>query len=232
MSYVCISINKEVVNKEIFTNKQQAIMYFQKLQGEKIREEKEGLKLRLEKSIENYEKRILREQASYEKQKAKVTELYQKYLDKECEKNVAVLQEKKEQKEADLAQLCLDMNKMEVVYEAKYNGYKDNLFTKEPQLILHISGIYQNGHLFTVIDEKYYYIGAKIDKEKTSYSVIKKLPPEFDKNRISLYVFKEIDDFEEIVEWDNVNRIQNTVSRYRNQILRNFQNGPTRMKVV
>ena len=124
------------------------------------------------------------------------------------------------------------MDKMEVVYEAKYNGYKDNLFTQEPQLMLHISGIYQNGYQFTVIEEKYYYIGAKIDTDKTIHAVLKKLPPQFDKNRISLYMFKEIEDCEEKIELENLDRIQKTVTRVRNQILRNFQNGPTRIKVL
>lgn len=232
MSYVCVSINKEVVNKETFTNKQQAVAYFQKLHGEKIREEKEGLKLRLEKSVENYESKILREQAEYERRKVEATEVYKQHLYEEMKTNVAMLQEKKEKKETELKQLCLDMDKIEVVYEAKYNGYKDNLFTQEPQLMLHISGIYQNGYQFTVIEEKYYYMGAKIDSDKTIYSVIKKLPPQFDKNRISLYIFKEIEDSEEEVELDNVERTQKTVNRIRNQVLRNFQNGPTRIKVI
>lgn len=231
MSYVCVSINKEVVNKEVFTNKQQAVVYFQRLHGEKIREEKEGLKIRLENSIRNYEIRIRGELAAYERRKMKDEEISKGFYE-DWKANLEMLQEKKAQKEDVLKQLCLDMDKIEIVYEAKYNGYKDNLFTQEPQLILHISGIYQNGYQFTVMEEKYYYIGAKIDTDKTIHSVLKKLPPQFDKNRISLYVFKEINDSKEIVEQDNLNRTQNTVTRIRNQILRNFQNGPKRLKLV
>ena len=231
MSYVCVSINKEVVNKETFTNKQQAVAYFQKLHGDKIREEKEGLKIRFENSIRNYENRIRGELSGHEKRKMPLEEIEPDFY-QAWKEQMKLLQEKKEKKEAELKQLCRDMDKMEVVYEAKYNGYKDNLFTQEPQLMLHISGIYQNGYQFTVIEEKYYYIGAKIDTDKTIHAVLKKLPPQFDKNRISLYMFKEIEDCEEKIELENLDRIQKTVTRVRNQILRNFQNGPTRIKVL
>ncbi len=238
MNYVCISINKEVVNKEVFSDKQQAADYFQILHGETIREEKEKLKIRLGNSIRNYECRIHKELAADAKRKL------------EGKVNLEVLGEKKANKEAELEQLNLDMDKIEVVYEAKYNGYKENLFTQEPQLILHISGIYRNGNLFTVIEEKYYYIGAKIKSDAPIYSVVKKLPPQFDINRISLYLFKEKEkleefdivgcpitllnnqDLERLVESDNTDKVQKTVTNIRNQILRNFQNGSSRVRAV
>ncbi len=231
MSYVCVSINKEVVNKETFTNKQQAVAYFQKLHGEKIREEKEGLKIRLRNSIRNYDNRIHRELSAYEKREVPSEKIQQDFY-KAWKEQMKTLQEKKEKKEAELEQLCRSMDEVEGVYEAKYNGYKNNLFTQEPQLILHISGIYQNGYQFTVMEEKYYYIGAKIDTDKSIHSVFKKLPSQFDKNRISLYIFKELDDCEEKVELDNLDKVQKTVSRIRNQILRNFQNDPSRLKLA
>ena len=234
MNYVCVSINKEVVNKETFSDKQQAMAYFQTLHGERILEEKEGVKHRLENHIVTYEKQIQREwkrRLAVEEQAAREEkEISLSFYD--CwQANLDLLCEKKKKKEVQLEQIRLDMEKIEVDYEAKYNGYKENLYTREPQLMLHISGIYQNGQQFTVIEEKYYYIGAKIDTDKTIYTVLERLPQQFDKNRYFLYVFKEMEDTEECVEQDNLNRIQNTVNRIRNQILRNFQNGLTRCKM-
>ncbi len=235
MNYVCVSINKEVVNKEIFSDKQQAIDYFQLLHGERILEEKEGVKRRLENHIATYEKQIEKEwqkrKALEEQAKNGEIELLLSFYD--CwQSNLDALTEKKKKKETELEQICLDMEKKEVVYEAKYNGYKNNLFTQEPQLILHISGIYQNGNQFTVTEEKYYFIGAKIESKDSIGYVVKKLPPQFDKNRISLYLYKEIDGTEEEIEEDNKDRVQKTVSRIRNQVLRNFQYAPMRIKAI
>lgn len=229
MNYVCVSINKEVVNREVFSDKQQAVAYFQTLHGERIREEKEGLKRRLENNIANYESRIRKELIAEEKYKATSTAIQKRFYE-EWEAHLKELCKRKATKESDLAKLEADIDKIEVVYEAKYNGYKDNLYTQEPQLILHISGIYQNGYLFTVIEEKYYFIGAKIESEEPACSVVKKLPSHFNKDRISLYLFKEIEGEPEVVELDNQDRIQKTVTRIRNQILKNFQYGPSRVK--
>ena len=52
MNYVCVSINKEVVNKETFSDKQQAMAYFQTLHGERILEEKEGVKDRTKEELQ------------------------------------------------------------------------------------------------------------------------------------------------------------------------------------
>ena len=97
MSYVCVSINKEVVNKETFTNKQQAVAYFQKLHGEKIREEKEGLKIRLRNSIRNYDNRIHRELSAYEKREVPSEKIQQDFY-KAWKEQMKTLQEKKEKK--------------------------------------------------------------------------------------------------------------------------------------
>ena len=235
MNYVCVSMNKEVVNKETFSNKEQAVLHFQTLLGEKIREEKEGLKCRAENSILICEKQIQKEiqkKLMLEK-KAEQGELeipWNFYDDWQAK--VDNLHEKKKKKEAELKQLHLDMQKREVAYENKYNGYKNNLFSPEPQLILHIAGIYQNGYQFTVVEEKYYVNVAKIEGEKSSHSVLKKLPSQFDKNRISLYLFREIEHELEVVEADNQERVQKTVSHIRNQILRNFQTSQNRLKEV
>lgn len=259
MNYVCVSVNKEIVNRETFYNKLQALNYFESLHGEAIVQEKHRMKNRLRNSIKNYDCKMKNHQLYMENAKAYGV------LSRADQEKLEMLSDRKAQREAELKQLELDLCKQEVSYMEKCNDYKKAPWSEVPQMILHITGIYQRGYVYSVVEEKYYCIGAKINSDEPISKIVKKLPPQFDTNRISLYLFQEMgdlnnrkklkdlkeliqkEDFEEFVEKGeletmmeredlgrmiemyNLYKMQKEVNRVRSQILRDFQKSPTRI---
>lgn len=178
MAYLCVAVTKEVVKKEIFKSKEEALGFFRENYEEHIRTWMSGERKRIKAKLRDYERRIEME-SKQPGAEDKIKELYDK-----MEKSRLELEKADRWDQGE-------MEKESLYWYEKFNQYKGELIAEEPQLFLHMAGVFKEGGGYKVTEEKYYSMGWLIDTGKGTIDVMKRLPERSVKESISLHICKD-----------------------------------------
>ncbi|MBC3804047.1 hypothetical protein GH808_06300 [Acetobacterium fimetarium] len=146
MKYFYVAITKEVVNQTTFNDVQMAIDYFEKNYGHIIYEMTLKKIKRLKNRIGNYEQRLKKQLEDIRKWQENGTCTW---ADLNFEN---MLKDKILSSKIKLEEIRDSLNVKPVSFEVKHDRYKQKIcLSDEPQLILHISSIYNQGYIIDVV---------------------------------------------------------------------------------
>lgn len=219
MKYFYVAVTKEVVSQATFNDMQMAIDYFDKNYGHIIYEMTLQKIKRLKNRICNYEQKIKNQLEDIKKWQENGTCTW-------ADLNYGnILKDKILSSEIKLEEIREKLDIKPVSFEVKHDGYKHKICASdEPQLILHISSIYNQGYIIDVVEEKYYCIGGMVESDNKIETARK----EIDERKIKNYSFLHM----VIVNEETSQKLVKEVSRVRTQTLRDYHKIRTRLKNI
>lgn len=206
MNYLCAAVKKEVVTRETFHNREEALKYFQQKFGDRIVEKMEENERRLENKIFYLDRKLKK----YENE----PEMKQRIF----ERRQAV----EEQWKAIEKWLNGEDDQKAVYMEEKSDHYKKQLITEDEKLFFYMAGIYSLGRRYTVTEEKYYYMCQVVSCMESCSEAVRHLPEKMSGDNCSLYVCEE--------SQETVKKYIKQISKIRAQLRRDYNKNRALLK--
>lgn len=205
MNYLCAAVKKEVVT-EIFSNREEAVVYFQQKHGNRIVEKMEESERHLENQITILGKKL------------------KKYNDEpEIIQRISERRQTADEKWRAIERWLSGEDEQRPVYmEETFDRYKEQLLTEDEELLFYMAGIYNVGGRYRVTEEKHFYICTVVTGMKGSSEAVKHLPERMVEGNLVLYVCEESP--------AAVKRYRQQLSKIRAQVRRDYNKNRTLMK--
>lgn len=182
MEYLCVSVTKELVAKQVFSKESEAMECFERRFEQLVYDSRQRRRVRLEKGIQKYEEKIKQQIINIQEWEREGTWNYADYI------TLEMFQMRLEAKEERLEALMRIFDKRPVSYEKKYDTYKRKLEMGVPQLILHIGSIYERVDGFEVVEEKYYCLAEELNSEMGVEGVCIELSEAYHKDKLFWWI--------------------------------------------
>ena len=172
MNYLCVAINKTVLDKKVFSFKKDALDYFTEKYGEDIQNDKRCKEEKLLTSIAKYNKKLMNP-----------------------EEDVKKLLAAKDKKQKELDELHRSMETVCCYYVWKFNQYKKVLLDESEILLFRICGIYKvAGERYEVVENLYKVVSKVVNNVIHSSEVLEKISGELIGEEMAMIcVNKEVD---------------------------------------
>ena len=206
MNYLCAVVKKEVVTRETFHNREEALKYFQQKFGDRIVEKMEENERRLENKIFYLDRKLKK----YENE----PEMKQRIFERR--------QAAEEQWRAIDKWLNGEDDRKAVYMEEKPDHYKNQLITEDEELFFYMAGIYNLGRRYTVTEEKYYYMCQMVTCMGSCSEAARHLPKKMSGDNCSLYVCE--------ASQETVKKYIKQISKIRAQIRRDYNKSRVLLK--
>lgn len=205
MNYLCAAVKKEVVT-ETFYSREEALVYFQQMYGERVVEKMEVSERRLENQITVLERKL------------------KKYKDEpEMIQRLSERRQTAEEKWRAIEGWLNGEDEQKPVYiEEAFDRYKEQLLTEDEELFFYMAGIYNVGGRYRVTEEKHSYICTVVTGMGGSSEAVSHLPERMVEGNLVLYVCEESP--------DTVKRYRQQLSKIRAQVRRDYNKNRTLMK--
>lgn len=205
MNYLCAAVKKEIVS-QTFYSREEALVYFQQMYGDRIIEKMEVSERRLENQITILGKKL------------------KKYKDEpEMIQRISESRQTAEEKWRAIERWLNGEDERKPVYmEETFDRYKEQLLTEDEELFFYMAGIYNVGRRYRVAEEKHSYMCVVVTGMEGSSEAVRHLPERMLEGNLALYVCEESP--------ETVKRYRQQLSKIRAQVRRDYNKNRTLMK--